>query len=936
MATSDFVGKKMTITTIGGSEYCGVLCRVDELGGKVVLNDVFINGSTKLLGPQYFSVADIQNVKCAPDVTDEMQKENTRPNTSSKMKLRQLRGKKIVQSHLSKLRNLDTDDLATAKCIFSEGKHEDDIVVQDSDSFEDFYQDKDCTQICRICDKFFDAIVYIMEQEVVGVTFQGVDIGRHGTLSLIQIATDTDVIIFDLLRLGEKAFNEGLQEVLESLHVQKVIHDSRWISDLLYHKYNVTLNNVFDTQVANAYVYSLCNGGDWPRYVESLPGCLMCHLGLSHDEVFSDKIRERHQQKDQELWLQRPIPDPLLVFACKNVRHLVKLSRVLLDKMLLVFKVGVKLYLGHSKDAPHGNAEKFRASQHLLPCSFLDIQKYVDFEITNAKEFDYQRKDSHYVTYDQRGFRSNCLGIQDKTVIRSHDSIWHRSESYYSTFRERSAVPGQDQYSASNGMPAEEKCRQKPVTLQVATVESNEGEAKLNSQKLNSHNEFHRARSNVDSKIWTTKSGDDSREGDQEERPSLKTIGECLTNGRGRGHHKSEEWESAHENVSPVRAHHEGGPSISHTSVGEETKSGISPPSANRKLRGMQPQPSSRLSGSKLFQLGMQQSCSNQVNGDGVNNVAPPLSDSDSVSDVTKVSGLNNSNKGNISVTVEQDELSNGFVAESENEQMKNKPQKMNGFGIGRGRQPRNGHPSRKLNFETSSYASSFSPMDFDDGQDSGQDHFVSSAEKRASPGSFGFKSSGTSSASDTDPPGVSERLVRNAERESILLENIAPAGYNSGGKSGKKKMKQLENMYHGASETSGIIARECARLSRKAAPSCEGGIEEDLVLIPHQTSLKRDKLRPLGVSAIGDPCSDDTLVNNRGSSSVEAFIQTQLAMNNEDAIQDSDISDFEQSEKFKNVLEVAKSVSFPSNNLKSRLLPSKVKISPSAGSSKR
>ena len=46
-------------------------------------------------------------------------------------------------------------------------------------------------------------------------------------------------------------------------------------------------------QVANAFVYRSLNNGDWPRFVESLPGLLLSYLDLAPGEVQFTQIRER-------------------------------------------------------------------------------------------------------------------------------------------------------------------------------------------------------------------------------------------------------------------------------------------------------------------------------------------------------------------------------------------------------------------------------------------------------------------------------------------------------------------------------------------------------------------------------------------------------------------------------------------------------------------
>ena len=43
------------------------------------------------------------------------------------------------------------------------------------------------------------------------VDLEGVNLGRHGTITVITIATRDVVYIFDILKLGPSAFNDGLK-----------------------------------------------------------------------------------------------------------------------------------------------------------------------------------------------------------------------------------------------------------------------------------------------------------------------------------------------------------------------------------------------------------------------------------------------------------------------------------------------------------------------------------------------------------------------------------------------------------------------------------------------------------------------------------------------------------------------------------------------------
>ncbi|XP_059151751.1 uncharacterized protein LOC131937965 isoform X2 [Physella acuta] len=400
--------RRATITTLNNSTFSGILHDIDYKTGKIILRNVSTDGVT-LLGPQHFYSSNIISLQFEGDTSDFSELERFQDRSES------FAFEKASQDHLSKLKDFDTDELALSS-IFK--KQDEDQESGNDEEFDDFYETDEFLLLHKMCPRFYDAIAAIMEQEVVGVNFEGVDIGRNGTLSLIQVATQANIFIFDIIRMGNEAFDEGLCALFESKNILKVIHDCRWISDMLYHQYAVALVNVFDTQVANAFVYRMCNGGDWPRYVESLPGCLVSHLNLPDDQVHFMRIRERAREKDQAVVMKRPLPEKLLSAICKNVGYLIKLQMVLLRKMMIEFKTGVNLYMNHV-DNMGGEIEKCRANMHLLPYGFIDLKKYVKCNVENNRR---------EPVYDSKGFRENCLDIKDKEISFTHDSIWHRSK----------------------------------------------------------------------------------------------------------------------------------------------------------------------------------------------------------------------------------------------------------------------------------------------------------------------------------------------------------------------------------------------------------------------------------------------------------------------------------------------------------------------------
>ena len=78
---------------------------------------------------------------------------------------------------------------------------------------------------------FEDAVEKLLNSKEVGVSGQieREDVARTGLLSLLSIATRSEVYVFDLDTIGPSVFKWGLGEVLTNPGCVKVVHDSRML-----------------------------------------------------------------------------------------------------------------------------------------------------------------------------------------------------------------------------------------------------------------------------------------------------------------------------------------------------------------------------------------------------------------------------------------------------------------------------------------------------------------------------------------------------------------------------------------------------------------------------------------------------------------------------------------------------------------------------------
>lgn len=98
--------------------------------------------------------------------------------------------------------------------------------------------------------RFFEALDYLITCETVGVFGIGSELGRQRSISILVLSSWDQVYLFDILCYKLPELHPKLKDLLETDLVKKVVHDSRTLTDCLYHCHKVKLANVFDTQVS--------------------------------------------------------------------------------------------------------------------------------------------------------------------------------------------------------------------------------------------------------------------------------------------------------------------------------------------------------------------------------------------------------------------------------------------------------------------------------------------------------------------------------------------------------------------------------------------------------------------------------------------------------------------------------------------------------------
>ncbi|XP_075972088.1 piRNA biogenesis protein EXD1 [Anticarsia gemmatalis] len=237
--------------------------------------------------------------------------------------------------------------------------------------------EKECERIVMISKKymyinqvdnsFHDALEDLYTYNYIGVSTDGASMGRKCKMPFLVLSTPQQIYIFDTQVMQYHAFDAGLKKVLESESPKKIVHDSRKISDCLYHKHNVKLNAVFDTQVGDLLI-TRNKAGCLPTRVKSLSECLNLYLGLQLTAV--------DEKLDIVQCTERPLSTKIKDSLAKNVAFLHRLSEMINDEMLLPFVRGVECFVENLRSCDDFKAWELCGKHNQLPKDFKSAIEY--------------------------------------------------------------------------------------------------------------------------------------------------------------------------------------------------------------------------------------------------------------------------------------------------------------------------------------------------------------------------------------------------------------------------------------------------------------------------------------------------------------------------------------------------------------------------------
>ncbi|KAM5129641.1 piRNA biogenesis protein EXD1-like [Mantella aurantiaca] len=337
---SDIIGKTIKITTTNGY-FQGVLFSVHEDRACTLIKAKDLTTGEALRGARLFFGQNVLNVEPVEEST----------NAGQEVEGETLEERSCTQP-LKIAQSIHQEEPSNVVRAIKRAVDNEEVVYTVINQFQTMFQ---------------STILHLQSQKVLGLGAAGLNLSQYGKLCWLQVATRKHVFLFDILTMGPGVFKNGLQVVLEDKGILKVIHDCRWLGDILSHQYGVNLNNVFDTQVGDVYLFSVETGGFLPHRTSTMKECLTRYLNMPATQVNFLNIKQTLMKENPNMWSDRPMSATLLKVLALEVLHLLNLRQAMLDDMLADFTLLVDSYLNAPCPERTDDLDRTEISCSVLP-----------------------------------------------------------------------------------------------------------------------------------------------------------------------------------------------------------------------------------------------------------------------------------------------------------------------------------------------------------------------------------------------------------------------------------------------------------------------------------------------------------------------------------------------------------------------------------------
>ena len=207
-----------------------------------------------------------------------------------------------------------------------------------------------------------------LNKELLHKPYLGVDTEFRRTtkdnmrLALLQVNDDEEIYLIDAVAIDDPKENASF---LFSKSVVKIFHSCKEDLEAVYAWSNKEMTNIFDTQIANAFL-----DGD---YSIGYQGLVEKRLGINLEK-----------KETRSNWIRRPLSDAQLKYAALDVEYLIYLYKEQKEELLKSSKLD-----WHNQDI-----------ERLIKIAFNKISNFIELEriITKAQEIELLGKMNKIVT----------------------------------------------------------------------------------------------------------------------------------------------------------------------------------------------------------------------------------------------------------------------------------------------------------------------------------------------------------------------------------------------------------------------------------------------------------------------------------------------------------------------------------------------------------
>ena len=191
-------------------------------------------------------------------------------------------------------------------------------------------------------------------------------------ICLIQMAAADAIYIIDPLAVSDMA---PLKPVLENRDIRKVFHGADYDVRSLYRDFNISMQNLFDTELASRFL----------GYAET-------GLNAMIKQQFDIELEKKFQKKD---WSQRPLPEEMITYAGDDARYLIplheRLERELIEKGRMDWAVEEFTHIAAVRPDPSDGRPLFlrcKGAGRLDPRSLGILEALLEMRLEKARQKD--------------------------------------------------------------------------------------------------------------------------------------------------------------------------------------------------------------------------------------------------------------------------------------------------------------------------------------------------------------------------------------------------------------------------------------------------------------------------------------------------------------------------------------------------------------------